>query len=84
MIEHIKRKKGSSKNIISWNNQTEHVQEKGSRFVILHNNDYEQKIQTQINRSLFNQLEEDSSKKFDIQINNWVLKWHRKKVLNDK
>ena len=27
---------------------------------------------------------EDPSKKFDIQINNWVLKWHNKKVLNDK
>ena len=27
---------------------------------------------------------EDPSKKFDIKINNWVLKWHNKKVLNDK
>ena len=57
---------------------------KGSRFVILDNNDYEQKIQTQIDRSSFNQLEEDPSKKFDIEINHRVLKWHRKKVLDDK
>ena len=67
-----------------WNNQTVRVQDKGSRFVILDNNDYEQKIQTQIDRSSFNRLEEDPSKKFDIEINNWVLKWHRKKVLDDK
>ena len=46
------------------------VQEKGSCFLILDNNAYEQKIQIQINGSPFNQLEEDISKKFDIQINN--------------
>ena len=39
-------------------------------------------MQTQIDRSSFNQLEEDPSKKFDMQINSWVLKWHRKKVLD--
>ena len=38
----------------SWNNQIVPVQEKGSRFVILDNNDYEQKRQTQINRSSTN------------------------------
>ena len=68
----------------SWNNQTVRVQDKGSRFVMVDNNAYEQKIHAQINRSLFKQLEEDPSKNFDIQINNWFLKWHRKKVLNDK
>ena len=46
------------------------VQDKGTCFVILDNKDYKQEIQTQINRSSFNQLEEDLSKKFDIQINN--------------
>ena len=48
------------------------------------NNNYKQKIQTQIDRSSFSRLEEDPSKKFDTEINNWVLKWHRKKVLDDK
>ena len=38
--------KESLKEIRSWNNQTVRVQGKGSRFVILDNNDYEQKIQT--------------------------------------
>ena len=77
-----KEEKEALKEIRSWNNQTVRVQDKGSRFVILDNNDYEQKIQTQIDRSSFNQLEEDPSKKFDMQINSWVLKWHRKKVLD--
>ena len=79
-----KEKKDALKEIRSWNNQTVRVQDKGSHFVILDNNEYEQKIQTQINRSSFKQLGEDPSKKFDIQINNWVLKWHNKKVPNDK
>ena len=77
-----KEEKEALKEIRWWNNQTVHVQDKGSRFVILENNDYEQKMQTQIDRSSFNQLEEDPSKKFDMQINSWVLKWHRKKVLD--
>ena len=68
----------------SWNNQTVRVQDKGSHFAMVDNNAYEQKIHAQINRSLFKQLEEDPSKNFDIQINNWFLKWHRKKVLTDK
>ena len=79
-----KGEKEALKEMKSWNNQTVRVQDKGSCFVILDNNDYEQKIQTQIDRSSFNRLEEDPSKKFDIEINNWVLKWHRKKVLDDK
>ena len=69
-----KEEKEALKEIRSWNYQTVRVQDKGSRFVILGNNDYEQKIQTQIDRSSFNRLEEDPSKKFGIQINNWVLK----------
>ena len=70
----LKEEKEALKEIRSWNNQTVRVQDKGSRFVILDNNDYEQKIQTQIDRSSFNQSEEYPSKKFDIQINIWVLK----------
>ena len=38
------------------------------------NNDYEQTIQTQINRSSFNQSQEDQSKKFNFQINNWIIR----------
>ena len=79
-----KEKKEALKEISSWNNQTVRVQGKVSRFAILDNNNYEQKVQNQINRSSFNQLEEDPSQKFVIHINAWILKWHRKKMLNDK
>ena len=65
-----KEEKEVLKEIRSWNDQTVRVQDKGSRFFIFDNNDYEQKIQTQINRSSFKQLGEDPSKKCDIQINN--------------
>ena len=69
-----KEEKKALKDIRYWNNHKLRVQD----------NCYEQKIQTQIKKSSFNQLEEGSSKKFEIQINNWVPKWHKKKVLNDK
>ena len=65
-----KEQKEALKEIRSWNNQTVRVQDKVSRFVILDSNDYEQKKQTQINKSSFKQLGGDPSKKFDIQINN--------------
>ena len=50
----------------------------------MQNNDWEQKGQTQINRSSFKWLEKNAGQNFDIQINKWILKWHRSKVLNDK
>ena len=53
----------------------------GSRLVVLDNNEYEEKIKAQFNRSSFNWLEEDSSKQFDIPNNNRVLKWQVKKEL---
>ena len=49
-----------------WNNQTVQVQDKGSRFVILDNNDYEQKIQTQIDRSSFSQFSQFNQKKIQV------------------
>ena len=79
-----KKKKEALKEISSWNNQTVRVQGKVSRFAILDNNNYEQKVQNQINRSSFNQLGADPSQKFVIHINAWILKWHRKKILNDE
>ena len=76
-----KEKKEALKEISSWNNQTVRVQGKVSRFAILDNNNYEQKVQNQINRSSFNQLGADPSQKFVIHINAWILKWHRKKII---
>ena len=61
-------KKGTER-IKSWNDQTIGVQDKGSRFVILENTDYEQKIKHQIERSSFKQLPQNPSKQFEMKVN---------------
>ena len=43
-----KEEKEALKEIRSWNNQTVRVQDKGSHFVILENNDYEQNIEVHL------------------------------------
>ena len=58
--------KETLKEIRWWNNQTVQVQDKGSHFVILDNNDYKQKIQTQIDRSSFNRLSPFNQKKIQV------------------
>ena len=78
-----KKEKEALKEISPWNNQAVRVQDNGTSFVIFDKKDYQQKVQTQINKSLFNQLEEVPSKTFDIQIK-MVIKWYRKKVLDCK
>ena len=80
----LKEEKEPLKEIRLWNKKTVRIPDKSYCFFILDNDDYKLKIQAQINGSSFNRMEEDPSKKSDIQINNWVLKWHRKKVLNNK
>ena len=56
----------------------------GSRFVILENRDYEQKIKYQIERSSFKQLPHDPSEQFELKANNWIEKWHSKNILDNK
>ena len=51
-----KREQKALKDLKSWKDQTIRVQDKGSRFVILENIDYEQNIKYQIERSSFKQL----------------------------
>ena len=50
------------------------MQDKNSRFVILENTDSEQKIKYQIEKSPFKQLPQDSSKQFEMKVNNWLEK----------
>ena len=71
-----KREQNALKEIKSWKDQTIRIQDKGSRFVILENRDYEQKIKYQIERSSFKQLPQDPSKQFEMKVNNWIEKWH--------
>ena len=50
--------------IRNWNEQTIRIQDKGSRFVILDNSDYEEKVQHQINSS-FQKHSENSNKIYE-------------------
>ena len=48
------------------------VQDKGSRFVVLDNEDYVKKVKHQINRSSFERLEYDPTKSFNVKVNTCV------------
>ena len=79
-----KREQNALKEIKSWKDQTIRIQDEGSRFVILENRDYEQKIKYQIERSSFKQLPQDPSKEFEMKVNNWIEKWHSRNILDNK
>ena len=53
------------KEIRNWDQQTIRIQDKGSRCVILHNSDYEEKVQHQINRSSFEKISENLNKIYE-------------------
>ena len=61
-----KREQNTLKEIKSWNNETIRIEDKVSRFVILENTDFEQKIKHQIERSSFKQVPQDPSKQFEM------------------
>ena len=65
------------------NNQTIRVQDKGSRFVILENDDYCSKIKNQLDRSSFSLLHHDPTPSFVEKVNSLIIKWKRK-VIDDK
>ena len=56
-----KREQNVLKEITSWKDEAIRVEDKDSRFIILENRDYEQKIKFQIERSSFKQLPQDPS-----------------------
>ena len=51
------------------------VQDKGSRFVVLDTISYIEKVEHQINRSSFDILDADPSRKFKEKVNNWLERW---------
>ena len=57
-------------------------QDKGSRFVVLDNQDYVEKIEYQLGRSSFEELDHDPSKLFSEKVNLWIQKWTENKVLD--
>ena len=50
------------------------VQDKGSRFVALNNDDYIHKVEDQINRSSFLQLDHNPTQEFDLKVEKWLEK----------
>ena len=71
------------KNIQRDSTRSYRIQDKGSRFVILDNDDYIEKIDYQISRSSFSELNDDPSNDFEINVVMWIEKWKRNGVLND-
>ena len=71
------------KEIKSWDDRVIRVQVKGFRFVVLSNNDYETKVQHQIDCSSFRELDVDISKNFEGKVNIWISKWTLKGVIDN-
>ena len=59
-----------------------HLQDKGSRFVVLDNQDYVEKIEYQLGRSWFEELDHDPSNLFLEKVNLWIQKCTENKVLD--
>ena len=64
-----KNEKLALKEIKSWDDKVIRVQDKGSRFVVLSNDDYESKVQHQIERSSFTEIDIEYSKNFEEKVN---------------
>ena len=52
----------------------------GLHFVVLDNQDYIEKIEYQLERSLLEELDHDPSKLFSEKVNLWIQKWTENKV----
>ena len=72
------------KEIRNWDEQTIRIQDKGSRFVILDNLDYEEKVQQQINRSSFEKNSENPNKIYEKRVDTWIEKWYNDKNISKK
>ena len=58
------------------------MQDKGSRFVVLDKQDYVEKIEYQLGRSSFEELDHDPSKLFSEKVNLWIQKRTENNVLD--
>ena len=58
-------------------------QDKVSRFMVLSNNDYESKMQHQIEHSSFTDIDIDYSNNFEEKVNRWISKWTLKEVIHN-
>ena len=51
------------------------IHDKGSRFVLLTNEDHENKVEHQIARSSFKELPRDHNQEFERKVKLWIDKW---------
>ena len=65
----------------SMENTVVRIQDKGSRFALLTNEDYENKVEHQIARSSFKELPSDPSQEFERKVKLWIDKWQSNKTL---
>ena len=63
------------KEIITCEENSIRVQDKGSRFVVLNSSDYVSKIEEQIQRSSFTVLQDDPTEQFEERVVKWSKKW---------
>ena len=78
-----KEEREALKNIRRDSTRSYRIQDKGSRFVILDNDDYIEKIDYQLRRSSFSELNDDPSNDFETNVIMWIEKWKLNGVLND-
>ena len=67
----------------SMENTVVRIQDKGSRFVLLTNEDYENKVEHQIARSSLKELSGDPSQEFERKVKLWIDKWQSNKTLSN-
>ena len=68
----IQEERETLKNIQRDSTRSYRIQDKCSRFIILDNDDYTEKIDYQLRRSSFSELNDDPSKDFQINVIMWI------------
>ena len=79
-----KKEREVLKEMKPWENCCVRVQDKGSRFFMISNDEYYEKVSTQIGRSSFIQLPHDITKSFENKVNNYIKKWEDLRVFDKK
>ena len=69
-----KEEREALKEIKTWKNYCARVQDKSSRFVVISNDEYCKKVNTQTEGSSFTQLPYDITKSFENKVNDFIVK----------
>ena len=67
-----------------WGNNAVRVQDNGSQFLVLNNDNYVHKVEDQISRISFLQLGHNPIQEFDFEIEKWLEKSTENKPIDDK